>query len=104
MIDKQSLIVTKKEVDIIKKALIEYEENHYKSENNQWQKRINKLFNNLKPKKVKEAYMTVGELIDKLKEFDINQEVVISLFPNMVEIDCVSQNPDEQKVVEIFLK
>lgn len=48
--------------------------------------------------------MTVGELIDKLKEFDTNQEVVISLFPNIVEIDCVSQNPDEQKVVEIFLK
>lgn len=35
--------MNKQEIEIIKNALIEYEENHYFSENNKWQKTINKL-------------------------------------------------------------
>jgi len=35
--------LNKKEVELVKKAIIEYEENHYESESNLWQVKINKL-------------------------------------------------------------
>ena len=35
--------LTKKDKEIIKKAIIEYERNHYESENQEWQDVINKL-------------------------------------------------------------
>lgn len=39
---------TKKEIEIISKALIEYENNNYESEDNEWQETINNLITHFK--------------------------------------------------------
>ena len=38
--------LTKEEIEIIRNALVEYEENHYESESQGWQYKINNLIDN----------------------------------------------------------
>lgn len=41
--DYEVLGITNTDIEIIKKALVEYEENHYETEDDEWQKIINNL-------------------------------------------------------------
>lgn len=55
---------TNKQIDIIKNALVEYEENHYMTEDNEWQNEINNLISYFKQAKKRYIMTRFGEAIE----------------------------------------